>query len=62
MGYLTILVFLSQLIIISSAFAYVDPGSGSYILQIIIGFALAGLYALKNYWVKVRSWFTMKKK
>lgn len=45
-----------------SAFAYVDLGTGSYLLQIIIGFALAGLYSLKHYWARLRDWFTTKKK
>jgi len=59
--YLIISVFLLQLILASSAFAYVDPGSGSYILQVLIGFALAGLYALKHYWAKIRNLFKKKK-
>jgi len=60
MMYSAIFVFLSQFLIISSAFAYVDPGSGSYVLQVLIGFALAGLYALKHYWAKIRTFFTKK--
>jgi hypothetical protein len=61
MGYFISFVFLSQFIFIRSAFAYVDPGSGSYILQVLIGFALAGLYALKHYWAKILTFFTKKK-
>jgi len=52
---------LLQLIFVPSAFSYVDPGSGSYILQVLIGFALAGLYALKHYWAKIKNWFSGKK-
>ena len=36
-----------------SAFAYLDPGSGSYILQMIIAGVLGGFYALKLYWNKI---------
>ncbi|MCX5815529.1 MAG: hypothetical protein NTX75_04705 [Proteobacteria bacterium] len=62
MGLIVIYATLIFFCIFSSAFAYVDPGTGSYLLQIIIGFALAGLYALKHYWARLRNWFTMKKK
>ena len=34
--------------------AYIDPGSGSYFLQLLIAGLLAGLYSLKIYWAKVR--------
>lgn len=61
MGYVIAYFFLSQIILASSAFAYLDPGSGSYILQVLIGFALAGIYALKHYWAKIRNLFTKKK-
>ncbi|MBR9859233.1 hypothetical protein GYB22_00480 [bacterium] len=36
-----------------SAFAYLDPGSGSYILQMIIAGVLGGFYAIKLYWNKI---------
>ena len=36
-------------------YAYIDPGSGSYFLQLLIAGLLAGLYTLKIYWAKVRS-------
>lgn len=34
--------------------AYLDPGSGSFILQLIIASLVGGLFALKLYWKKVR--------
>jgi hypothetical protein len=37
------------------AYAYIDPGSGSYFLQLLIASLLAGLYSLKIYWAKIRS-------
>ncbi len=33
---------------------YLDPGSGSFILQIAIAAALGGAYALKVYWKKIK--------
>ena len=34
--------------------AYIDPGSGSIILQAILGFIAAGITALSFYWNKVK--------
>ncbi len=34
-------------------YGYLDPGSGSYILQLIIGGGLAAIYTLKVYWKSV---------
>ena len=40
-----------------SAFAYLDPSTGSMILSAIIGvFATAGL-VIKNYWYKLKGFF-----
>lgn len=36
-------------------FAYIDPGAGSLLVQAIIGGVLAGLYAIKLYWQKVKA-------
>jgi hypothetical protein len=35
--------------------AYLDPGSGSYLLQLLIAAALGGLLLLRLYWSKVKS-------
>jgi len=33
--------------------AYIDPGTGSYIFQIILATTLGGLVAIKLYWKKI---------
>lgn len=33
---------------------YLDPGSGSYLLQLLIAGALGALFALRLYWSRVR--------
>jgi hypothetical protein len=38
--------------------AYIDPGTGSYIIQIIIGGGLGAAFALKVYWKKVKFYFS----
>jgi hypothetical protein len=47
------LYFLSAL----DAFAYIDPGSGSYVLQILIASVLGILTLIKIYWSKLKTFF-----
>jgi len=48
------------------AFAYIDPGTGSYVVQIIIAAIVGGGFALKIFWRRiadaVRSLFSGKKR
>jgi hypothetical protein len=37
--------------------AYLDPGSGSFILQLILAAILGGLLVLRSYWAKVKDFF-----
>ncbi len=41
-----------------NAYAYLDPGSGSYILQLLIGGFLAGLFIIKLAWTKTKLFFS----
>lgn len=43
------------------AYAYVDPGTGSYILQILLAGLLAVPFAIKRYWVKIKNIFKSSK-
>jgi hypothetical protein len=36
--------------------AYLDPGTGSYVLQIILAFVIGGLYTFKLYWVRIKAY------
>ena len=40
---------------------YIDPGSGSYILQMIIAGVLGVSFFFKNFWLTIKSFFTGKK-
>jgi hypothetical protein len=42
-------------------FLYIDPGSGSYILQMIIAAVLGVSFFFKNFWLSVKTFFTGKK-
>lgn len=37
--------------------AYLDPGSGSYIFQILLAGLVGSLFAIKLYWRKIISFF-----
>jgi len=41
---------------------YIDPGSGSYLVQVIIAAILGGLFYFKNLWLKIKSLFIKNKK
>lgn len=56
-----ILVFTLILILPTPSFAYLDPATGSMIIQGIIG-AIAGLVvAVRLYWQKIKSFFSRTK-
>jgi hypothetical protein len=42
-------------------FLYVDPGSGSYLVQMIIAAILGALFYFKNIWWRIRSFFGRSK-
>ena len=42
-------------------FLYIDPGSGSYILQMIIAAVLGVSFFFKNFWLAIKTFFTGKK-
>ena len=39
-----------------NAFAYIDPGTGSFIIQMIIAGAMGALFTVKVYWKKISSY------
>ena len=51
-----VLIFLA--LVPATAHAYLDPGSGSYLLQIIVAGILSSLFLVKTYWHKIKSVFT----
>ena len=36
---------------------YLDPGSGSFLLQILIATVVGSLFLIKVYWKKIRAFF-----
>lgn len=40
---------------------YLDPGSGSFLIQMLLALGLGAGVAIKMYWTKLKSLFTGKK-
>lgn len=55
-----ILILLSffQITFPKRVFAYIDPGTGSYIIQILIATLLGVLFSIKLFWQRIRKFFT----
>jgi hypothetical protein len=47
-------------VFLSDAWAYLDPGTGSYIFQMLIASIVGGLFALKMYWRRLKAWVRRK--
>jgi hypothetical protein len=54
---LTIVALILTLCFSPNAHAYLDPGSGSYMLQILLGTLVAGFFAIKQYWHRLKHFF-----
>ncbi len=57
-----VLITVFLMLMISDAVAYLDPGTGSMLLQVILGGIAAIGVAIKLYWHKLRAAFGMAKK
>ena len=38
-------------------FAYIDPGTGSYLIQLLLGVVLGGAFAVKAFWSRIKQLF-----
>ena len=52
-----LLAVLASLVLAREAHAYLDPGSGSYILQILIAGLFGALFMLKVFWGRIVGFF-----
>ena len=60
MKQLTFMTFIVFMIIIQPAYAYLDPGTGSAIISLIIGFFVAIGVFIKT-WYKIKNFFGVSK-
>jgi len=52
-----ILLLLALQLFAQPAHAYLDPGTGSYVFQLLIAFSMGGLYLVKVFWKNIVSFF-----
>lgn len=63
MGYLTSLLMLLVAVVLvclifpRRAYAYLDPGTGSYILQLVLAGLLGAAFAVKLFWKNIKTFF-----
>ena len=61
-----ILIYFICLVSPRAAYAYLDPGTGSYIIQLVIAFLLGGSLVIRIYWKKIKTYlanlFSQKRK
>lgn len=50
------LVILCSLLFPRAVHAYIDPTAGSLVLQVILGFLVGGLIAVKVLWSRITGW------
>lgn len=53
-----VFVFLLLFASTQAAHAYVDPGTGSYVIQILIAALAASAFAVRIYWGKIKGLFS----
>ena len=56
-----ILFLLVILVWVDDAQAYIDPGTGSMLVQSLIAVIVGGLFIIKKYWHKLKVFFSRKK-
>ncbi len=54
---ISMLVVLNLMILVSNLHAYLDPGTGSYVLQVLIAAIAGSAFAIKMSWHKIKAFF-----
>jgi hypothetical protein len=54
------LAFAAAMLLTGPAHAYLDPGTGSIILQGLIGAAVGGLFVVKMQWARIKAWLASR--
>jgi len=56
--YRLFLIVALQLILSQNAFAYLDPGTGSYIFQVVVAILIGGIFVIRTFWQKIKKFFS----
>jgi hypothetical protein len=52
-----ILIITLQFTFSRNAFAYLDPGMGSFVFQSVVAIFIGGLFSIKIFWRKIKTFF-----
>ena len=53
--YSLILIVALQFTLLQNAFAYLDPGTGSYIFQVLAATLIGVLFTIRMFWQKIKN-------
>lgn len=53
-----VLIVLIQIMTVSTAYAYIDPGTGSYLFQMLMAGLLGSAFAIKMAWRNVKTYIS----
>ena len=51
---------LSALVCVDDALAYIEPGTGNMLIQVLIAVIAGGTFVIKTYWYKLKMFFSQK--
>ena len=51
---------LLMIVLVDNTYAYLDFGTGSYVLQILAASAIGFVFVIKNYYVRIKQFFFRK--
>ncbi|MFH0828281.1 MAG: hypothetical protein V1919_03860 [Candidatus Omnitrophota bacterium] len=57
-----VVVLMWGLLLPADSYAYLDPGTGSYFLQMLVGIFIGIAFTVKIYWERIKSILTKRKK
>lgn len=58
MKHLILVLSVLLLLLTKDSEAYIDPGSGSYVLQLLVASFFAILFAIKMFWRNIKAFFS----
>ncbi len=58
MKHLVLILSLLLFVFTKNSEAYIDPGSGSYVLQLLVASFFAVLFTLKMFWRNIKAFFS----
>lgn len=54
---LSVYIVITFLILSKPAYAYIDPGTGSFVVQVIAATAIGLLISIKTFWMNIKQFF-----